>query len=150
MYKSEAYDHRSYDETRLLEGRSSAHLPVEGVDGAPEHSVSTPPLISKSAMTTQTIQQSPMQLFQKQWKNYQIVLEGDFLEHKDLYEAVKQWLVRAARDKGPLRLADIGCGDSEYISRLIAEAGGPALVSSYTGVDLCGPALELSKCNVAR
>ncbi len=78
------------------------------------------------------------------------VLEGDYLEHQDLYGALKQWLLRAAKEKGPLRLADVGCGDSEYISRVIAEAGGPALIASYTGVDLCGPALELSKRSMAR
>lgn len=78
------------------------------------------------------------------------MLEEDYLEHKGLYAALKQWLVRAAREKGPLRVADLGCGDSEYISRVIVEAGGPALVSSYTGVDLSEPALEFSKRNMAR
>ncbi len=77
-------------------------------------------------------------------------MKYDYLEHKGLYGALRQWLVRAAREKGPLRLLDLGCGDSEYISRVIAEAGGSALISSYTGVDLSEPALNFSKRNMAR
>ncbi len=41
-------------------------------------------------------------------------------------------------------------GDSDYISRVIEECGGRALVASYTGVDLSAPAMEISKENIHR
>ena len=52
--------------------------------------------------------------------------------------------------KGPISIADLGCGDSDYISRTMSDVGGTAVVSSYTGVDLSQPALEISRRNVAK
>ncbi len=79
------------------------------------------------------------------------MLAHDYLEHKDLYTTLKAILLQEkAEREGPLSLADLGCGDSDYICRIMSEAGGAAVVSRYTGVDLSEPALEISRRNVAR
>lgn len=63
---------------------------------------------------------------------------------------MQRYLQQRAALTGPLRLLDLGCGDSDYISRIIEKAGGRILVASYTGVDLSEPALEVSRQNIAR
>lgn len=77
------------------------------------------------------------------------VLNQDYLEHKALYGSLQQYLQQKACT-GPLRVLDLGCGDSDYISRLVEECGGESLVASYTGVDLSEPAMEISKQNIHR
>lgn len=44
---------------------------------------------------------------------------------------------------------DLGCGDADYMSRMLSSAGLP-LLRSYTGVDLSRPALEVARGNLAR
>jgi ubiquinone/menaquinone biosynthesis C-methylase UbiE len=77
------------------------------------------------------------------------VLQEDYLEHKALYGALQQYLKKKA-SRRPLILLDLGCGDSDYICRLIEASGASELIASYTGVDLSEPALEISKQNVHR
>ena len=77
------------------------------------------------------------------------LLTGDYLEHRDLYATLKTLLLERAA-KGALSLADLGCGDSDYISRTLGEAGGSATVCSYTGVDLSEPAIDISRRNIAK
>lgn len=76
-------------------------------------------------------------------------MEEDYLEHRALYGSLQHFLQQKAAS-GPLSLLDLGCGDSDYISRIILEAGGDQLVESYTGVDLSEPAIEISKQNIRR
>ena len=77
------------------------------------------------------------------------MLQEDYLEHKALYGGLQQFLKQKAA-RGPLRLLDLGCGDSDYISRLIEASGASELIASYTGVDLSEPAIEISKQNIHR
>lgn len=77
------------------------------------------------------------------------LLREDYLEHRTLYEAVQSIMVDKARQH-PLRILDLGCGDSDYIARLLAAAGGASIVESYTGVDLSEPALAISERNIER
>lgn len=77
------------------------------------------------------------------------LLTGDYLEHRDLYAALKILIANKAAE-GPLSLADLGCGDSDYISRTLREAGSTAAIKSYTGVDLSEPAITISKRNIAK
>ncbi|BDA47429.1 probable demethylmenaquinone methyltransferase [Coccomyxa sp. Obi] len=100
-------------------------------------------------MATVIEQLTPTQIFKRQWESYQVVLNQDYLEHKALYGSLQQYLQQKAVN-GPLRLLDLGCGDSDYISRLLEKSGGEDLVASYTGVDLSEPAIEISKQNINR
>ena len=52
------------------------------------------------------------------------MLTGDYLEHKALYAALKDWLVEQAAERGSLRIADLGCGDSDYIAHIMAAGRG--------------------------
>jgi uncharacterized SAM-dependent methyltransferase len=78
------------------------------------------------------------------------LLGQDYLEHEGLYFAVQRYLQCKAELSGPLRLLDLGCGDSDYISRIVHNIGGKKVLASYVGVDLCEPALDISKQNIAR
>lgn len=44
---------------------------------------------------------------------------------------------------------DLGCGDADYVSRLLSRTSLP-LLRSYTGVDLSRPALEVARGNLTR
>ena len=77
------------------------------------------------------------------------LLKEDYLEHKTLYEAVQSSIAERAQ-KHPLRILDLGCGDSDYIARVLEAAEGASVVESYTGVDLSEPALAISERNIQR
>ena len=77
------------------------------------------------------------------------LLKEDYLEHRTLYEAVQSIIADRAQ-KHPLRILDLGCGDSDYIARVLEAAGGASVVESYTGVDLSEPALAISERNIQR
>ena len=77
------------------------------------------------------------------------LLREDYLEHRTLYEAVQSIIMDRAQ-LHPLRILDLGCGDSEYIARVLEAAGSASIVDSYTGVDLSEPALAISERNIAR
>jgi hypothetical protein len=62
-------------------------------------------------------------------------------------EGLKTWLHCAHSWYGGAQ--DLGCGDADYVSRLLSRASLP-LLRSYTGVDLSRPALEVARGNLAR
>lgn len=53
---------------------------------------------------------------------------ADYLEHSLLFGAVQTYLQQHAK---ALRVLDLGCGDSQNISKLLSAA--PEVVASYTG-----------------
>ena len=77
------------------------------------------------------------------------LLQEDYLEHRTLYEAVQGIILDRARQH-PLKILDLGCGDSDYIARALVAAGGASIAESYTGVDLSEPALDISERNIER
>ena len=46
------------------------------------------------------------------------LLKQDYLEHRTLYEAV-QSIIAGRAQKRPLRILDLGCGDSDYIAHIL-------------------------------
>ena len=66
-----------------------------------------------------------------------------------LYEAVQRIIADRAQAH-PLRILDLGCGDSDFIARTLEAARGASIVESYTGVDLSEPALAISERNIER
>ena len=77
------------------------------------------------------------------------LLREDYLEHHTLYEAVQRIVLERARQH-PVAILDLGCGDSDYVARMLEAAGGRDIVESYTGVDLSEPAMAISMCNIER
>lgn len=77
------------------------------------------------------------------------LLREDYLEHRTLYEAVQSIVSERARQH-PVAILDLGCGDSDYVARMLEAAGGGDTVQSYTGVDLSEPAMAISMCNIER
>lgn len=82
------------------------------------------------------------------WTTYQKLLEVDFLEHRVLYSALQEMLLRErgpAASSPPLAWLDLGCGDAEQAAALLRACGAPAgalALASYTGVDVSAPALS--------
>lgn len=77
------------------------------------------------------------------------LLREDYLEHRTLYEAVQSIVSERARQH-PVAILDLGCGDSDYVARMLEAAGGGDIVESYTGVDLSEPAMAISMRNIER
>ena len=46
------------------------------------------------------------------------LLREDYLEHRTLYEAVQSIITDRARQH-PVRILDLGCGDSDYIALVL-------------------------------
>jgi SAM-dependent methyltransferase len=89
------------------------------------------------------------------WSTYQKLLATDFLEHRTLYAALRELLLRergAAPSSPPLAWLDLGCGDAEQAAAALHACGAPAgalALASYTGVDVSAPALAGAAVNLA-
>ena len=77
------------------------------------------------------------------------LLREDYLEHRTLYEAVQRIVSERSRQH-PVAILDLGCGDSDYVARMLEAAEGGYIVESYTGVDLSKPAMAISVRNIER
>lgn len=103
--------------------------------------------------------QTSVALFKQSWSTYHKLLEVDFLEHRALYAALRQLLLReaastAAGAAAPLAMLDLGCGDAMQIAGCLRECGagvpGGALpLGSYTGVDMSAAALQAAAAYLA-
>lgn len=77
------------------------------------------------------------------------LLQKDYLEHRTLYQAVQSIVAEKAQDH-PVRLLDLGCGDSDYVACMLLNAGGDSILDFYEGVDLSEPAMAISERNIER
>ncbi|KAG1672425.1 hypothetical protein FOA52_013211 [Chlamydomonas sp. UWO 241] len=66
-------------------------------------------------------EQDPTEVFKREWNVYQACLDNDCLEHRHLYDSVATELA-ALREKAgrPLNLLDLGCGDADYLCRMLS------------------------------
>lgn len=77
------------------------------------------------------------------WHTYQKVVTHNHLHHREIGEALKA-LVAGTWPQEPIAVLDLGCGDAAELAPALASV----CVSSYTGVDLAAPALELARGNL--
>lgn len=111
------------------------------------------PRPTQFASPTPSVLVAPQNL--QSWSTYQKLLETDFLEHRTLYAALRELLLRewgAAPSSPPLAWLDLGCGDAEQAAAALHACGAPAgalALASYTGVDVSAPALAGAAVNLA-
>lgn len=83
------------------------------------------------------------EFFGKQWQIYQKVLNNNYMGHREIYRVLHSFLVNYFQK--PFKLLDLGCGDASFTSKALLNTS----ISSYHGVDLSIPALEIAKENLA-
>ncbi len=74
------------------------------------------------------------------WQLYQSIIQNNGMEHREIGEAL-----RCVFEALPHRFSvlDLGCGDSSMAMKSLEGLS----VSSYTGVDLTAPALDIARAN---
>lgn len=78
--------------------------------------------------------------FFQTWKLYQSIIQNNGMEHREIGEALR--CVFEVLPQG-FSVLDLGCGDSSMAMQSLDGLS----VSSYTGVDLTAPALDIARAN---
>lgn len=74
-----------------------------------------------------------------QWHVYQSIVAADWMCHRDIFSAIKHWVL--LRHPGPFTLLDLGCGDAAFIQGTFTDTG----LWLYTGVDASPAALAKAR-----
>src|SRR3954468_13022517 len=83
-----------------------------------------------------------LEIFQQQWDIYRKFLEHDYLGNAGAYTHLRAFLQsEVAR---PFSLLDLACGDASGIVKAVQGLD----VTSYRGIDLSGPALDIARTNL--
>jgi 2-polyprenyl-3-methyl-5-hydroxy-6-metoxy-1,4-benzoquinol methylase len=92
---------------------------------------------------THNLSPESLALFERSWRSYHRVVEGDLMEHAGLLRALAAHLDAFVRDWGtaPLRFADLACGDLTTLAPLLRALP----LAAFTGVDAAATALELAQ-----
>ena len=83
-----------------------------------------------------------LEIFQQQWDIYRKFLEHDYLGNAGAYAHLRAFL--KSDIPRPFALLDLACGDASGIVTAVQGLG----VTSYRGVDLSGPALDIARTNL--
>jgi ubiquinone/menaquinone biosynthesis C-methylase UbiE len=78
----------------------------------------------------------------EQWAMYDAVVQADYMCHTELVAALGSWARKSAK---PLRIVDLGCGDSWLATHAFRDAD----VASYQGIDVSESAVEMARQHVA-
>lgn len=80
--------------------------------------------------------------FKQQWTTYRKVVEGNYLNHREAYQALNRFLVEDLNR--PFRFLDLACGDAQESVQALS---GTQIVH-YQGMDLAEEALQLASRNL--
>jgi len=88
---------------------------------------------------------SGMDLFDKQWASYRLVVDHNLMQHREVAAASAGalrgwWETRPPAAMAP-RLVDLGCGDLAGMAAVLRDLP----LGSYTGIDLCAAVLPLAE-----
>src|SRR5215208_7202749 len=86
--------------------------------------------------------ESTVSLFEQNWRVYRILVEENFLFHREVYARVHELLTNLEK---PFRFLDLGCGDAAESALALKETS----VAAYHGVDLAPGALAVAQKMVA-
>lgn len=78
-----------------------------------------------------------------QWHVYRAIVDANWMAHREIFTAVKAWVVH--RCPGPFTLLDLGCGDAGFIKGTFDATG----LWAYTGVDASQAALAKARGELA-
>ncbi len=76
------------------------------------------------------------------WAMYQAVVDADYMHHAEIVATLAAW---TQKQKEPLHIIDLGCGNSWLATKSFASAN----VASYHGVDVSDSASTLAQENIA-
>src|SRR5215217_7843720 len=86
--------------------------------------------------------ESTVSLFQQNWRIYRIMVEENFLFHREVYARLHEILAGIAT---PFRFLDVGCGDAANSALILKGTS----VAAYNGVDLAPEALAIAEKTLA-
>ncbi|MDM9583055.1 MULTISPECIES: class I SAM-dependent methyltransferase [unclassified Nostoc] len=86
----------------------------------------------------------PQEFFNEQWKLYQKILDNNYMGHREIYSTLRELLL--GHFQQPFKMLDLGCGDASFTSQALLNS----TITSYQGIDLSIPALEIAKNNMAK
>ncbi len=78
-----------------------------------------------------------------QWHVYRSIVDRDWMCHRGIFTAIKQWVL--LRHPGPFTLLDLGCGDASFINRTFADTA----LWAYTGIDASQTAIAKARAELA-
>ena len=84
----------------------------------------------------------PKEFFNQQWKIYQKLLNNNYMAHREIYSHLHELLVNYFQK--PFTMLELGCGDASFTSQALLNTH----ITSYKGIDLSIPALEIAKQNM--
>lgn len=99
----------------------------------------------EQAKTKMQKKQEHVEAFFDGWALYRKILQENYMFHQEIYTAVEQQLRTSENAQGTMRLLDLGCGDADYLSRVLRNFQ----LQAYTGVDLSQVALGEAKQHLA-
>jgi len=82
--------------------------------------------------------QTTVSLFQQNWRVYRIMVEENFLFHREVYSRLHATLAELEQ---PFSFLDVGCGDAAYSALALKDTQ----VAAYHGIDLAAEALAVAK-----
>ncbi|WP_201834767.1 class I SAM-dependent methyltransferase [Microvirga zambiensis] len=85
--------------------------------------------------------ETTISLFQQHWRVYRIMVEENFLCHREVYDRLHEFL---AELEAPFRFLDVGCGDAACAAVALKETP----IASYHGIDLAPEALVKAQINL--
>ncbi|WP_375504907.1 class I SAM-dependent methyltransferase [uncultured Nostoc sp.] len=86
----------------------------------------------------------PQDFFNEQWKLYQKILDKNYMGHREIYSILRELLFGYFQQ--PFKMLDLGCGDASFTAQVLLNS----TITSYQGIDLSIPALEIAKDNMAK
>ena len=89
-----------------------------------------------------------MDLFERQWATYRILVEHNLMEHCEISEAttagIHEWLAQREDQTQAVAMVDLGCGDLGQLAPLLRTLP----LKKYVGLDLTQAVLPLAQRNL--
>lgn len=98
--------------------------------------------MDKPQLTQTSAFSEPCEYFKDNWQTYHKVLQNNYMEHREIYSVLHEFLV--SRSQKPFKLLDLGCGDASLaVPALIGTS-----IQAYYGIDLAQAAIDLAADNL--
>jgi ubiquinone/menaquinone biosynthesis C-methylase UbiE len=101
-------------------------------------------LDKKTLIATENQSFQSQEFFNEQWKVYQKILDNNYMGHHEIYSVLEKFLLSYFQQ--PLKMLDLGCGDASFSAQALLNS----TITSYQGIDLSIPALEIAKDNMGK
>lgn len=82
--------------------------------------------------------------FSSSWQIYQQIRQLNYMEHREIYKSIKQYIAKNYAE--PFSLLELGCGDANSSAEALEETA----IQTYTGIDIALTGLELAQKNLKR